>query len=72
MLGNHEKITNHNTCEDSLLAISIVIDLLTITEFFSHNRYGKIKDDAFKVKDGLTGFNNFYPILTFLCYLLKT
>lgn len=48
------------------------IDVLAITEFFSHNRYRKIKDNAFKVNDGLTGFNKFYPILIFLCYLLKT
>lgn len=72
MLGGPNKITNHNIYENSLLATSIIIDVLAIAKFFSHNRYGKIKDNAFKVNDGLTGFNKFYPILIFLCYLLKT
>ncbi len=55
-------IVIHNTCEDSLLATPILLDLVLLTEVFQ-----RIK---FRVGDE-TQYQSFHSVLSFLSYLLK-
>jgi len=55
-------IVLHNTCEDSLLATPIILDLVLLTEVCQ-----RIK---FQVGDDLK-FQNFHTVLSLLSYLLK-
>lgn len=62
MLGGHNKIVIHNTCEDSLLAVPLILDLVVVTEFLSRVSYKRSEDREYL---------NFYSILSFLSYWLK-
>eukprot|EP01114_Cavostelium_apophysatum_P007138 TRINITY_DN188_c0_g2_i1.p1 TRINITY_DN188_c0_g2~~TRINITY_DN188_c0_g2_i1.p1 ORF type:complete len:522 (-),score=178.67 TRINITY_DN188_c0_g2_i1:242-1807(-) len=61
-MGGHNTIAMHNTCEDSLLASPLMIDLVLIAELFERISY--------KTKDA-TDFERFHPVLSILSYLLK-
>lgn len=61
-MGGHNTIALHNTCEDSLLASPIIIDLAIMTELMTRVEY--------KTEDS-TEFQNFHPVLSILSYLCK-
>jgi len=61
-MGGLNTIAIHNTCEDSLLAAPLIIDLIVLTELFQRIKY---KTEEHK------SFQNFHPILSALSYLLK-
>jgi len=54
----------HNTCEDSLLATPLIVDLVVLTELFTRVRYRDGSDPDSK-------FARFHPVLSVLAYLLK-
>jgi len=61
----------NNTCEDSLLAAPIIIDLVILTELFQRIEW-KVCEDNASLNDNLEG--SWYPfrsILTILSFLLK-
>ncbi len=62
-MGGQNTIAMHNTCEDSLLASPIIIDLVLITELCQR----------IKVASAASGgrFESFHPVLSLLSYLLK-
>jgi len=61
MLGGHNTIVLHNTCEDSLLASPIILDLVILTELCQRIsfRIGESKD--------FQPFNSVLSILSYLC-----
>lgn len=61
-LGGKNTIVIHNTCEDSLLATPIIIDLVVLAELC----------ERISIKfDEETGFQPFHPVLSLLGYLMK-
>jgi myo-inositol-1-phosphate synthase len=52
----------HNTCDDSLLAAPLIIDLAILTELFTRIHYKT---------DDIPNFSSFEPVLSVLSYLLK-
>mmetsp|Transcript_38118 Transcript_38118/g.74490 ORF Transcript_38118/g.74490 Transcript_38118/m.74490 type:complete len:519 (+) Transcript_38118:118-1674(+) len=61
-MGGTNTIVIHNTCEDSLLASPIILDLCILMELC----------ERITVKrDGETEFSRFHPVLSLLSYLLK-
>jgi myo-inositol-1-phosphate synthase len=63
-MNGRSTIVLHNTCEDSLLAAPLMIDLVVLTELFTRIKYR----DA-TVPD--SKFSSFHPVLSVLSYLLK-
>lgn len=63
LLGGHNTIVVHNTCEDSLLATPIILDLVLLTELFSRIHFKKANTN-----DSLSKFHH---VLAPLSYLLK-
>jgi len=61
-MGGWNTLAIHNTCEDSLLAAPIIIDLAILAELMTRIE--------FKTKDMPT-FKPFHPVLSVLSYLLK-
>src|SRR5688572_7766997 len=61
-MGGHNTIALHNTCEDSLLAAPVMLDLVILAEL--------IERIQFKRSDMET-FESFSPVLALLSYLLK-
>jgi len=61
-LDGHNTIAMHNTCEDSLLAAPLIIDLAILGELMSRVTY-KTEESQ--------DFEHFHPILSILSYLLK-
>jgi len=61
-MGGLNTIAMHNTCEDSLLAAPLIIDLVILTELMERIT---IK------KEGAAEFETFHPVLSVLSYLLK-
>jgi len=61
-MGGTNTIAMHNTCEDSLLAAPLMIDLVVMTELFERISYKT---------DEMHDFAKFESILTVLSYLLK-
>lgn len=55
-------IAMHNTCEDSLLAAPIIIDLCILAELVTRIKYKTAEMEEFE---------HFHPILSILSYLLK-
>lgn len=55
-------IVLHNTCEDSLLASPLILDLVILTELMTRIQY--------KTSDN-NKFEPFEPVLSILSYLLK-
>ncbi|GER47603.1 inositol-3-phosphate synthase [Striga asiatica] len=61
-MGGKSTIVLHNTCEDSLLAAPIILDLVLLTELST-----RIKLKA----EGESKFHSFHPVATILSYLTK-
>mmetsp|Transcript_11426 Transcript_11426/g.13021 ORF Transcript_11426/g.13021 Transcript_11426/m.13021 type:complete len:206 (-) Transcript_11426:2192-2809(-) len=61
-LGGKNTVVMHNTCEDSLLASPLILDLVILTELFQRVN--------FKM-DGATEYDGFHPVLSLLSFLLK-
>jgi myo-inositol-1-phosphate synthase len=64
MLGGRSTIVVHNTCEDSLLASPIILDLAILAELFDRVQ---VKVHAPEVSK----FQRFHSVLSMLSYLLK-
>jgi len=61
-MGGHNTISMHNTCEDSLLAAPLILDLVILTELFERITF----------KTGTEGdFTKMNSVLSVLSYLLK-
>jgi len=61
-LGGHNTVAMHNTCEDSLLAAPLIIDLIVLGELMERIT---LKDE--KTED----FEKMHPVQSILSYLLK-
>jgi len=61
-LGGKNTIVLHNTCEDSLLAAPIILDLIILAELITRIELKK---------DGEAAFHGFHPIAVLLSYLTK-
>lgn len=61
-MGGHNTIAIHNTCEDSLLASPIILDLVILTELVDRISYSGSSNGK---------FYKFHPVLSILSYLLK-
>jgi myo-inositol-1-phosphate synthase len=57
----------HNTCEDSLLAAPLMLDLVILTELMTRITYSTHDGEG----STPTPFANFHPVLSILSYLLK-
>ena len=64
MMGGHNTLVIHNTCEDSLLATPIILDLVILGELCSRIQ---IKDQ----KESPENFVQFKSVLSLLSYFLK-
>lgn len=62
LLGGHNTLVIHNTCEDSLLASPIILDLVLLAEICSRITF-KLADSD----DEYTGFRSVLSILSYLC-----
>lgn len=60
-MGGHNTIVLHNTCEDSLLAAPIILDLVILAELC----------ERILIKTEESKFERFHPVLSLLSYLLK-
>jgi myo-inositol-1-phosphate synthase len=61
-LGGRNTIAMHNTCEDSLLAAPLILDLVLLTELLTRLELKK---------DGESAFHGFHPVAVLLSYLTK-
>jgi len=61
-MGGHNTLAIHNTCEDSLLASPIIIDLIVLGEIMTRIQY---KTEL------MEKFECFHPVLSILSYLCK-
>ncbi|XP_052872601.1 inositol-3-phosphate synthase [Anopheles cruzii] len=62
MLGGHNTLVIHNTCEDSLLATPLILDLAILGELCSRIQIRR---------NGASEFVPFRPVLSLLSYLCK-
>lgn len=63
MMGGHNTLVIHNTCEDSLLATPLILDLVILGELCSRIQVKENKPDAEYV--------SFHSVLSILSYLCK-
>jgi len=61
-MGGHNTIAVHNTCEDSLLATPVILDLVILMELMTRI---SVKTDE------MEDFERFHPVQSILSYLLK-
>jgi len=61
-MGGHNTLAIHNTCEDSLLASPIIIDLIVLAEVMTRIQYKT---------ESMDKFEHFHPVLSILSYLCK-
>lgn len=61
-MGGSNTIVMHNTCEDSLLAAPLIIDLVVL---------GELTERMTIKQDGEESFHGFHAVLSLLSYLLK-
>jgi len=61
-LGGRNTIAIHNTCEDSLLATPLILDLVILTELCERIQVKRADDEDFE---------QFHSVLSILSYLLK-
>eukprot|EP00761_Pharyngomonas_kirbyi_P011100 gb/GECH01011124.1/.p1 GENE.gb/GECH01011124.1/~~gb/GECH01011124.1/.p1 ORF type:complete len:510 (+),score=129.50 gb/GECH01011124.1/:1-1530(+) len=61
-LGGHNTIVLHNTCEDSLLAAPIILDLAIL---------GELMERISWKREGMEDFERFHSVLSILSYLCK-
>jgi myo-inositol-1-phosphate synthase len=64
-MGGHQQFVIHNTCEDSLLAAPLIIDLVIMTELME-----RITMKAGEPSSP-TKYTKFHPVLSVLSYLTK-
>lgn len=62
MMGGRNTIAVHNTCEDSLLAVPIMLDLVILAELCSRIQVKRAPEDIYE---------SFHPVLSILSYLCK-
>ncbi|KAG0583900.1 hypothetical protein KC19_3G170000 [Ceratodon purpureus] len=62
-MGGRNTIVMHNTCEDSLLAAPIILDLVLLAELSTRIQF---KEDGHREK-----LHSFHPVVTILSYLTK-
>merc|ERR1711975_177992 len=60
-MGGRNTIVLHNTCEDSLLAAPLILDLVLLAELITRIQFRKDGEE----------FHNFHPIAVLLSYLTK-
>jgi myo-inositol-1-phosphate synthase len=65
MLGGHNTIVIHNTCEDSLLATPIILDLVILAELCSRITFKRADSD--NSDEEFSGFHSVLSILSYLC-----
>ncbi|XP_039305936.1 inositol-3-phosphate synthase 1-B isoform X2 [Solenopsis invicta] len=65
MLGGHNTIVIHNTCEDSLLATPIILDLVILAELCSRITFKRADSD--NCDEEFSGFHSVLSILSYLC-----
>lgn len=70
LMGGRHTLAIHNTCEDSLLASPIIIDLVLMTEFVSRVMYKPVTQDGEGVNLS-SSMQQFHPVLSILAYWLK-
>lgn len=63
LLGGHNTIAVHNTCEDSLLASPIILDLVILAELCTRIQFRKAGDP----ESEYCGFHSVLSILSYLC-----
>lgn len=63
MMGGHNTLVIHNTCEDSLLATPLILDLVILGELCSRIHIKENRPDAEYVP--------FHSVLSILSYLCK-
>jgi myo-inositol-1-phosphate synthase len=61
-MGGLNTISMHNTCEDSLLATPVMIDLIVLTELMERISYKTLAS---------ANYEKFHPVLSILSFLLK-
>merc|ERR1719401_1020216 len=61
-MGGQQTIVMHNTCEDSLLATPLILDLAILADMTSRIQY--------KTAD-LSEWSDFHPIMSLLSYMIK-
>lgn len=64
LMGGHNTLVIHNTCEDSLLASPIILDLVLLSEICSRITFKRLD----RPSDEFIGFRS---VLSILSYLLK-
>ncbi|KAI5713031.1 hypothetical protein M8J75_013163 [Diaphorina citri] len=62
LLGGHNTISMHNTCEDSLLASPLILDLIILAELSSRIQF---------TSPTVAEYTYFHPVLSILSYLCK-
>lgn len=62
MMGGLNTIAVHNTCEDSLLATPIILDLVILAELCTRIKFKRQEDQE---------YSTFHPVLSILSYLCK-
>merc|ERR1719409_547413 len=62
-MGGQQTIVMHNTCEDSLLATPLILDLAILADMCSRIQYKTA---------GLSEWSDFHPIMSLLSYMIKT
>lgn len=67
MMGGHNTLVVHNTCEDSLLAAPIILDLALLAELCSRIEFRSIENQDL----GDSGYTRMHPVLSILSYLCK-
>lgn len=60
-MGGTQQFVIHNTCEDSLLAFGVILDLIVMTELFTRVKYSTNQED----------YQPMNPILSLLGYWCK-
>lgn len=63
LMGGHNTIVVHNTCEDSLLAAPIILDLAIIAELCQRITF-KVADEF---ESEYLGFHSVLSVLSYLC-----
>ena len=54
-MGGRNTIAVHNTCEDSLLAAPIILDLVILAELMSRIQFGKVREPCWRGAAVLAG-----------------
>jgi myo-inositol-1-phosphate synthase len=69
-MGGTNTIVMHNTCEDSLLASPLIIDLVVLTELFERVEF-KLEPEEGQVDAKPAEFGRFHAVLSLLSFLIK-